>query len=198
MKRRTKREMVIEIYDREAMGEVTAREIAQINQGLVAEFGEGGAMTPAEIARILADEDLPVRFDQIFAMSRPFERYEHIFDDVLHCETLEAAEASIRRLDHFSRKFQRLGDRRGMRFARELAIKGKRQATSLSERATLNEYQRAEQAEIAQWLTVWIQTPNLFDQWLELRKSAPEFKRTFTSYPERTDEKEEPSSEAEP
>src|ERR1041385_4812891 len=99
MKRKTKREMVIEIYDREAMGEVTAREIAQINQGLVAEFGEGGAMAPAEIARVLTDEDLPVRYDQIFAMSTPFERYQHIFDNVLRCESLEATEASIRRLD---------------------------------------------------------------------------------------------------
>jgi len=53
MKRPTKQEMVLEIYDREAMGEVTAREIAIINQALVEEFGEGGAMPPAEIARIL-------------------------------------------------------------------------------------------------------------------------------------------------
>src|ERR1051325_11025749 len=133
MKRKTKREMVIEIYDREAMGEVTAREIAQINQGLIEEFGEGGAMAPAEIARILIDEDLPVRFDQIFAMATPFERYQHIFDDVLHCETLEATEASIRRLDNLYRKFQRLSDRRGMRFAREMAIKGKRHAARLLE-----------------------------------------------------------------
>ena len=54
MKRKTKKEMVIDIYDREAMGEVTAREIAQINQGLVAEFGEGGAMTPAEIVLLVS------------------------------------------------------------------------------------------------------------------------------------------------
>ena len=32
------------------MGEVTAREIAVINQALIEEYGEGGAMTPAEIA----------------------------------------------------------------------------------------------------------------------------------------------------
>ncbi|HMY75673.1 MAG TPA: hypothetical protein PLQ88_27880, partial [Blastocatellia bacterium] len=66
MKRLTKQEMVLEIYDREAMGEVTAREIAVINQGLIEEFGEGGAMAPAEIARILRAEDLPVRYEQIF------------------------------------------------------------------------------------------------------------------------------------
>lgn len=194
MKRKTKREMVIEIYDREAMGEVTAREIAQINQGLVAEFGEGGAMTPAEIARILTDEELPVRFDQIFAMSTPFERYQHIFDNVLQCESLEATEASIRRLDNLYRKFQRLGDRRGARFARELAIREKRRATSLSEKATLAEAQRGEQAEIAQWLSIWLQTPDLFDQWLELRKATPDFKRTFANPLGHADEKETHSS----
>ena len=113
---------------------------------------------------------------------------------MLHCETLEAAEASIRRLDHLSRKFQRLGDRRGMRFARELAIKGKRHAARLSEQSKLNDDQRAEQSEIAQWLTVWLQTPNLFEQWLELRKAAPDFKRTFASRPEQVGEKESPFS----
>src|ERR1051325_7283593 len=106
MKRKTKREMVIEIYDREAMGEVTAREIAQITQGLIAEFGEGGAMSPAEIARVLTDEGLPVRYDQIFIMATPIERYQHLFDGVLRCETLGTTETSIRRLDDLQRRFQ--------------------------------------------------------------------------------------------
>jgi hypothetical protein len=193
MKRKTKREMVIEIYDREAMGEVTAREIAQINQGLVAEFGEGGAMAPAEIARVLADEELPVRYDQIFAMATPFERYEHLFDGVLRCESLDATEASIRRLAQLQGKFQRTGDRRGMRLARELAITGKRQAARLAQQAT--DAQRAEQEEIAQWLSVWLQTPTLFEQWLELRKAAPEFQRLFAQQSERVDAKKSPSGQ---
>lgn len=180
MKRKTKREMVIEIYDREAMGEVTAQEIAIINQGLIAEFGEGGAMAPAEIARVLADEDLPVRYDQILVMSTPIEKYQYIFDGVMHCETLESTEASLQKLDELRRKFQRLGDRRGLRFAREIAIKSKREAEALAQRETLDAEQRVEQAEIAQWITIWLQTPELFSSWLELRKAAPEFKRTFT------------------
>ena len=32
---------------------------------------------------------------------------------------------------------------------------------------------RAEQAEIAEWLKVWIQTPILFADWLELRRRSP-------------------------
>src|SRR5262245_56265461 len=79
MKRKSKRELVLDIYDNEAMGEVTAREIAVINTALIEEYGEGGAMTPAEIARILHDEDLPVRFDQVFRMMTTTEKYENAF-----------------------------------------------------------------------------------------------------------------------
>jgi len=184
MKRKTKQEMVIEIYDREAMGEVTAREIAQINQALIEEFGEGGALTPGEIARVLTDEDIPVRYDQVFVMATPLERYQQLFDGVLRFDTLAAAEASIRRIDELYRKFQRVGDRSGMRHARELALKGKRRAAGLAHQEQVDAHKRAEKAEIAQWFTVWLQTPALFAQWLELRKAAPEFKRLFAAPPE--------------
>jgi hypothetical protein len=179
MKRKTKKEMVLEIYDREAMGEVTAREIAMINEGLVAEFGEGGAMTPAEIARALVDEGLPVRYQQVFAMATAAERYQELLDGVLRLETLGVAEASIRRLDRLHRKFRRAGDSAGARHARDLAVKAKRALAQQGAAAGLAPERRAELAEVAQWLTVWLQTPDLFAQWLELRKAAPEFKRTF-------------------
>jgi hypothetical protein len=176
MKRKTKKEMVLEIYDREAMGEVTAREIAIINRGLVEEFGEGGAMAPAEIARLLVDEDLPVRFEQVFRMASTTEKYELLFEGFSLNESLAEAEASLREINDLYRKFQRLGDRTGARFARQTAERAKRNAASLSRSARLTEFKRAEQQEIAQWFSIWLQTPDLFTQWLELRKSAPGFK----------------------
>jgi hypothetical protein len=196
MKRKSKREMVIEIYDREAMGEVTAQEIAKINQELIAEFGEGGAMAPAEIARVLTDEEIPVRYDQVFVMATPLEKYQRIFDGVLRFDSLAAAAASIRRIDELYRKFQRLGDRQGMRLARELALKGKRRAAGLAHQEKVGDRKRAEKAEIAQWFSVWLQTPSLFEQWLELRKAAPEFKREFASPPDHTDQRQGPAEEA--
>jgi hypothetical protein len=174
VKRKSKKEMVLEIYDREAMGEVTAREIAIINRGLIEEFGEGGAMAPAEIARLLVDEDLPVRFDQVFRMSTPTEKYETLFEGLAINRSLGDAEESLRRIDELYRKFQRLGDRTGMRFARQTAERARRNAVSRS--ARLTGLRRAEQEEIAQWFTIWLQTPDLFAQWLELRKASPGFK----------------------
>jgi hypothetical protein len=180
LRRSTKKEIVLEIYDREAMGEVTPREIAIINQGLIDEFGEGGAMTPAEIARILVDEDLPVRFDQIFRMATVTEKYEIIFEGLAVNRSLAEAERSIGRIDELFRKFRKRGDRTGVRFARQTAQRAKQNAGALSRSSNLTPNQRAIHSEIAEWFTVWLQTPDLFNQWLELRKSAPDFNAAFS------------------
>ncbi|MFN7949125.1 MAG: hypothetical protein U0Z53_27475 [Blastocatellia bacterium] len=180
MKRRTKKEMVLEIYDREAMGEVTAREIAIINEGLVAEFGEGGAMSPAEMARVFAEEDIPVRFDQVLAMRSPTERYHRRFVDVLRCTTLATAESAIRGIDELCRRYEKQQDRAGLRAAREAVLSAKRHALELAGQEETDPQQRAVYAEMAQWFTIWLQTPDVFETWLELRKNSAEFRKTFT------------------
>jgi hypothetical protein len=38
---------------------------------------------------------------------------------------------------------------------------------------------RAEKEEIRQWFRVWIENPEVFFDWLELRKQAPEFVEKF-------------------
>jgi hypothetical protein len=178
----SKKEMVLEIYDREAMGEVTAREIAIINQGLIEEFGEGGAMTPAEIARVLVDEDLPVRFDQVFRMSTLAEKYENLFEGLALSMSLAQAEDALCRIDELYRKFQKMGDRTGLRFARQSAMRARHNAVILSRDPHLTAPKKAEQKEIAEWFTIWLQTPDLFAQWLELRKATPDFKETFKEF----------------
>src|SRR5688572_27083592 len=133
MKRKSKQELVLDIYDNEAMGEVTAREIAVINQALIEEYGEGGAMTPAEIARILHDEDLPVRFDQIFRMMTATEKYENAFARFLENDDLAEAEKSIREIDGLYRKYKQAGDNAGMRFAFEAARTARQNSIELSQ-----------------------------------------------------------------
>jgi hypothetical protein len=38
---------------------------------------------------------------------------------------------------------------------------------------------RAEKAEIATWFRIWLETPDLFFDWLELRKASEEFRGLF-------------------
>jgi hypothetical protein len=179
MKRKSKRELVLDIYDREAMGEVTAREIAIINKALIEEFGEGGAMSPAQIARILHDEDLPVRFDQIFRMMTVTEKYENIFAGFVDNSSLAEAENAIRHIDQLYRRFLNAGDRTGVRYAFEAARTAKQNAMDLSQLPESSPSQRTEQAEIALWFNIWLQTPDLFERWLEIRKASAEFKSAF-------------------
>ena len=35
--------------------------------------------------------------------------------------------------------------------------------------------------EIAQWLTIWLQTPQIFSEWLSLRRSTADFQARFHS-----------------
>src|SRR5262245_49080033 len=174
MKRKSKRELVLDIYDNEAMGEVTPREIAIINQALIEEYGPGGAMTPAEIARVLHEEELPVRFDQVFRMMTTTEKYENIFAHYLENDNLDEAENSISEIDQLYRKFKKVGDDAGVRFSFEAARTARSNAVELSQLSQLRIAQRREQAEIAQWFGVWLQTPDLFTQWLEIRKASAE------------------------
>lgn len=179
MKRKSKREMVLDIYDQEAMGEVTPAEIELINRRLVEEYGEGGSMTPAEIARVLVDEDLPVRLDEIFRMGAPSDSYQELFEGLAFSKSLPQAEAAIRRIDSLFRSFAAKPDKTGVRLARRTAMRAKDNALALSRNPDLAPPRRAEQQEIAQWFSIWLQTPDLFGQWLELRKKSPEFRERF-------------------
>lgn len=179
MKRPTKQQLVLEIYDREAMGEVTAAEIGIINQALIAEYGDGGAMEPAEIASILNQEELPIRFDQVFRMDSPTEKYESLFRGLGGCSSLEEAETTLRRIDELHGKFQQAGDKIGLRFARQTALRLKQQTAELQQSPKLTEHRRIELGEINQWATVWLQTPGLFAQWIELRKASAVYKSLF-------------------
>jgi hypothetical protein len=40
---------------------------------------------------------------------------------------------------------------------------------------------RAEKEEIANWFRIWLETPDVFFDWLDVRKQSPEFKIKFPS-----------------
>ena len=38
---------------------------------------------------------------------------------------------------------------------------------------------RAEKLEIGRWFAIWLETPDAFFDWLEVRKQSPEFQKSF-------------------
>jgi len=181
-KARTKRDLIIEVWERLDCETVGAGELEAVVEAVRGRFGEGAVESPAALARVLADEGAELRHAEVLEMDarwRTADPYEAMFRNVLKFSTFEEAAASIKRLDNLRRQFQRKGDREGLRRVSETVLKGKRRAQMIARNQSVNERKRAEKAEIAEWFTVWLNQPEIFADWLVLRQRSPEFRTRF-------------------
>jgi hypothetical protein len=181
-KSRTKRDLMIEVWEHLDCETVGARELEAVAEAVRERFGEGAVESPAAIARLLADEGAELRHSEVLdadARWRAADPYEAMFRNVLRFSTFDEAAATIRRLDNLRRQFARTGDREGLRLVREAALKGKRRAQMIARNGSVGERKRAEKAEIAEWFTVWLNQPELFADWLDLRRSSKDFRARF-------------------
>ncbi|HZI17869.1 MAG TPA: hypothetical protein VEY09_04670 [Pyrinomonadaceae bacterium] len=179
---RTKRELMIEVWERLDCESVGATEIEAVMEAVRGRFGEGAVETPARVARLLADEGAELRHAEILELDarlRLAGPYDAMFRNVLKFSTFDEAAASLRRLDNLRRRFEKDGDQEGLRRVRETVLKGKRRAQMIAGNASVNERKRAEKAEIAEWFTVWLNQPSIFEDWLSLRRRSPDFRARF-------------------
>ncbi len=107
------------------------------------------------------------------------EQYEEEFDDLLHFKTLEDAEVSIMRLDELMRKFRAHGEHAAVQRVLNVARLGKRRAEMIARNPKVEPQKRTEKVEIANWFRIWLETPDAFFDWVDLRKQSPEFKAKF-------------------
>ena len=77
------------------------------------------------------------------------------------------------------KKFTAYNDREGLRQMREIALKGKRRAEMISKNEKVAPEKRAEKQEIAEWFTIWLQNPAIFEGWVALRQNSLDFKERF-------------------
>jgi hypothetical protein len=66
---------------------------------------------------------------------------------------------------------------------REKVVMWGREADLLSESVVMNEQQRRTSREIRGWIDVWLQSSDLFENWLSLRQQTPEFLSMFGELP---------------
>jgi hypothetical protein len=181
-KARTKRELMIEVWEHLDCETVGARELEEIVEAVRERFDGGALESPAAIARLLADEGAELRHAEVLEMDarwRTADPYEPMFRNVLRFSDFEQAANSIRRLDNLRRQFARKKDQEGLRRVRDVALRGKQRAQMIAANKAVDARKRAEKEEIAQWFMLWLQTPELFDDWLALRRNAPDFKKRF-------------------
>ncbi len=181
-KSRTKLDLMIEVWEKLDCESVGARELEAVAEAVRGRFGEGAVESPARIARLLADEGAELRHSEVLeadARWRTDDPHDALFRNILKFSTFDEAAASIKRLDNLRREFKRRGDKDGLRRVQDTILKGRRRAEMISRNANVNERKRAEKAEIAEWFAVWLRQPEIFEDWLHLRRRAPEFRAKF-------------------
>jgi hypothetical protein len=189
-KARTKRDLMIEVWEHLDCESVGAPELEEIELIVRERFGDGAVESPASVARLLADEGAELRHAEVLeldARRRASDPYEAMFRNVLKFSDFGQAASSLKRLENLRKQFARKKDRDGLRRVHETALKGKQRAQMIAGNQAVDEKKRAEKAEIAHWFTVWLEQPEIFDDWLHLRRRSKAFIKEFGGKEEKTE-----------
>lgn len=173
---KTKKSLILETAREIKVQQWTPAEIDQLRRRLLAAHGEAGKAGSDYIADVLKDAGQKVTLNQ---QEEAEEQYEEEFEDLLHFKTLEDAEVSIMRLDELMRKFREKGEHPAAERVLNVARLGKRRAEMISRNHKVEPLKRAEKEEIAGWFRIWLETPDTFFDWLEVRKQAPDYRAKF-------------------
>jgi hypothetical protein len=179
---RTKDDLIIEVWEKLDCESVGAVEIIAIEEAVRGRFGDAAVDSPMVIARLLADEGADLRHSEIMQLYVEREQgdaYDAIFRNILKLDSLEHALSSIRAIENVRKKFLADDDAVGVRLARETALDAKNELLSNVGSARISEDDRMTKQEIADWLSLWLRSPLLFENWITLRVRSNEFVERF-------------------
>lgn len=184
---RGRRELIVDTWIKSGRGPITAKLLRRIQRAISKGLGPHATPSPASIARVLADEGAELRhpevieFDARWRESKLKKAADSIDREPTAPLTFETAEALVARFENLRKGLQARNDLNGLRQLRDAAINEKAKAQLLSRDELIDESTRKVQEEIAEWFRVWLQTPELFNDWLDLRRRSREFRETFAA-----------------
>jgi hypothetical protein len=173
---KSKKDLILETAREIGASKWTLAEIDQLRRRLQAEHGEAGKTSSEYIGDVLKTAGWKVL---LTLQEEAEEQYEEEFEDLLHFKTLEDAEVSIMRLDELMRKFQAHGEHAAVERVLGIARLGKRRAEMISRNHKVEPHKREEKVEIANWFRIWLETPDAFFDWLDVRKQSPDYRARF-------------------
>ena len=173
---KTKKTLILEAARELGIQKWTTAEIDQLRRKLIADHGEAGKSGNDYIAEVLKSMGWKV---QLTEREDAEERFEEEFEDILHFKTLQDAEVSLTHLDELLRRFRAHGEKAAVERVLEVARLGKRRAEMISHNRKVETHKREEKKEIAEWFRIWLETPDAFFDWLEVRKASLDFREKF-------------------
>lgn len=181
-RRVTRSELVVETWNKLNSESLGASELEEIQKALVSTFGESGVEGPASIARTLADTGVTLRHPEILDFDSAW-RDVHSFDSMgcgdLDFNTIEATVVSLNTLSSLLDRLEEQQDARGKATFRAMVAAIRQQLRLLSRSKAVSELRKKAAIEADQWLGIWLQNPQIFEDWRELRMNSEEFRRVF-------------------
>jgi hypothetical protein len=107
--------------------------------------------------------------------------YSEDLGGILSFNDIARAEDTLRKLEALRQRFRSAGDNKGIEYCRLVARLGRRRAELIGRNVRVNANKRLQKREISTWFGIWLETPNLFEDWLALRKKSDEFHRLHQS-----------------
>ena len=179
---KNKTDLIIEVWEKLDCESVGSKEIVAIEDAVRETFGASAVDSPMTVARLLADEGAELRHSEIMqlhverASDRPHDAaIQNLFD----LTDLNALDSSLRKAENLRKVLLSRNDNPGLRLLRDRAIEMKKVAISTANDPRRPEDLRRAQAEAAEWITLWLQSPELFENWVRLRRASNDFKRAF-------------------
>jgi hypothetical protein len=103
--------------------------------------------------------------------------YDRQLQGILAFASFSDAETTLRRLEKLRHEYSSTGDKKGVEHCRRIALQGRRRAELIGRNKKVRLQKRLHKLEIAAWFRVWLETPELFEDWLALRKGTTEYQR---------------------
>lgn len=179
---RTRHDLIIEVWEDLDCESVGARELEQIQQALREQFGDGALESPASIARTVADEGAVLRHPEVFNCDSKWREgilAGQSFFNELNFTSLSEALKSLAKIEVIRGEFQANSDKKGLEQLRVLIASARKDCLFLARSKIIAGSQREQAKEISKWLMIWLQSPELFSDWLDLRRRSPEFRKSF-------------------
>jgi hypothetical protein len=177
----SKKQILLDFWRRQNLSQFGLGELHAARNELRRQLGPGDRTSLGYVASIAREAGYQVQYEDPYSDPVMPEPYATQSKGVLAFHDLRSAEQSLLRFDELYREYSSAGDQLGVKFVRALVKKGQLRAQRLAANARVRASKRQEKLEIARWFQVWLETPDLFFNWLELRKSSEEFCNLFGS-----------------
>src|SRR5436190_6052564 len=191
MAKTSRTELIVATWIRLDRPAVNGEVLATIQRAVVA---ESAPLSPAAIERALAEAGAELKHPDVIECDTTWRQAQfdvearslQAFPELMPSGslTLKNAEPVIHRLEEARLALESSRDEEELQRLKAFVIEKRDAVEKRSRNRNLPVAVRREQGEILEWLRVWLQTPNLFADWISLRKQSPQFRAIFSGQTE--------------